>query len=203
VTDEQRCAPGAASAGSRAVARSFKGRKGRGRGTRTRSGSSRRNSAARLEGHSLARLGRGVGAKPLPHRGRRHLCRSAGAVPGSGGARLPLRAGIRHQTDRTAGGDALRGPAGADAGNPEPRTAQSGAGVEWRARLRRDRGPAAGIMERVARHDRDDHRHKHCLRGKGAPRLFQTQPDCHWPDAGSARWRFCRRPRSYWPSVLP
>ena len=44
--DEQRCAPGAASAGSRAAARSCKACKGRGRRTRTRGRSSRRDTAA-------------------------------------------------------------------------------------------------------------------------------------------------------------
>ena len=51
----------------------------------------------------------------------------------------------------------------ADAGTPKPATAQSGGSVGRRARLRRHRGPAAGAVERVARHERADHRAEHRL----------------------------------------
>src|ERR1700760_818489 len=67
--------------------------------------------------------------------GWRHLRGFAGAVPRPGGARFALRARVRRRPDRAAGGSPLRGAAGADAGTPEPATAQSGAGVERRARL--------------------------------------------------------------------
>ena len=66
-------------------------------------------------------------------------------------------------------------------------------------------GSAAGALERLARHERADHRDQHRLRRKGAARLLQTQPDRARPDrwdlwsAASLRsrsWRFCRPPCS-------
>ena len=76
---------------------------------------------------------------------------------------FPLWPRLRYSPDREAGCGALRRSAGANAGAVEPGAAQSGGRLERRARLRCHRRSAAGALERVARHERTDHRDQYRL----------------------------------------